>query len=157
MELNSHKKKVMNMDTSRYTCKHKEALSVILSNINATIMKELIDGQNNDTFCCTMLILINDRKVPLDKYYICDNGLLYKVVREDDKLFHIQEVPITSVNVYCNKWMIHKVSMLLLEPINVWSDYIIGRDYVKIFIFMWNNVLSSDNSICTLSIMHNCT
>ena len=63
--------------------KHEPAPSVDVSNISATIMrkendkdkeiqlslslKEPIDTQNNDTFCSTMLKLIND-KVFSDKY-----------------------------------------------------------------------------------------
>ena len=88
---------------------HIPAPSVDVSKINATIMKEdndedkevelslsikeLIDVQNNDTLCSTKLKLINDKKVPSDKYFIVDNGLLHKVVREDDKLFHALVVP----------------------------------------------------------------
>ena len=58
-------------------------------------MKELVESQSNDTFCSTMFKLINDRKVPSDKYLISDNGLLPKFVRENDKLFHALVVPIT--------------------------------------------------------------
>ena len=55
-------------------------------------MQELIDAQNNDTFFSTMLI--NDKKVSSDEHFICDNSLLHKVVREDDKIFHALVVPI---------------------------------------------------------------
>ena len=71
--------------------KHKPVAFVNVSSVNATIMKgeiqlsfsmkELIDVQSNDTFCCTLLKLINDNKVSLDKYFISGNGLLHKVVR----------------------------------------------------------------------------
>ena len=37
--------------------------------------KELINGQSNDTFCSTMLKLMNDKEVPLDKYFISDTRL----------------------------------------------------------------------------------
>ena len=57
-------------------------------------MKELIDAKNNDTFCTTMLKLINGKEVSSEKYFISNNGLWHKVVREDDKLFHALIVPI---------------------------------------------------------------
>ena len=31
--------------------------------------------------------------MPPDKYFICDNGFLDKVVGEDDRLFHMLVVP----------------------------------------------------------------
>ena len=65
--------------------------------------KGLNDEQNNDTFCSTMLKLTNDEKVPSDKYFISDKGLLHKVVREDDKLFHMSMVPITF-----SKYILHQ-------------------------------------------------
>ena len=46
-----------------------------------------------------MLKLINDKKVPLDKY----NGLLNEVLREDDKLFHGLVVPVTF-----SKYILHQ-------------------------------------------------
>ena len=64
--------------------------------------KEVIVGKNNDTFCSTMLRLINDMKVPSDKYFISNNWLLHKVVREDNKLFHTLVV---SINF--SKYIIH--------------------------------------------------
>ena len=61
---------------------HEPAISVDISNIDVTVVKEennkdkeiqllistkeLIDGKNNDTFCFTMLNLINEKKVPSD-------------------------------------------------------------------------------------------
>ena len=56
--------------------------------------KELIDGQNNETFCSDMLKLINDNRVPLDNYFVSDKRLLHKGVREDDKLFHVLVLPV---------------------------------------------------------------
>ena len=35
--------------------------------------KELIEGQNNDTFSSTMLKLINGKKVPSDEYFRSEN------------------------------------------------------------------------------------
>ena len=46
--------------------------------------EELIDTQNNDHFCSTMLKLINDKIVSSDKYFISYDGLLNKGVREGD-------------------------------------------------------------------------
>ena len=51
-----------------------------------------------------MLKLINNKTVPLDKYFISDNGLLHKVVREADKLFHALVVPVTF-----SKYILHQV------------------------------------------------
>ena len=71
--------------------KHEPALFVKLSSIDATydnVIEELTEGQNNDTFCTAIVQVINDRKMPHDKYFISDNGLLYEVVTEDDKLFY---------------------------------------------------------------------
>ena len=56
--------------------------------------KELIDGQYNDTFCSTMLKLMNNKRVPSDKYLIKYNGLMQNVVREDDNLFHAVVIPV---------------------------------------------------------------
>ena len=50
--------------------------------------KEQIVAQSSDTFCSSILKLIDDKKVSSGKYFISDSGLLPKVVREDDKLFH---------------------------------------------------------------------
>ena len=41
-----------------------------------------------------MLRLINDKKVFSDKHFISDNGLLQKIVKENDKLCHTLEEPI---------------------------------------------------------------
>ena len=41
-----------------------------------------------------MLKLINDKKEHLDKDFINYNGLLPKVVRENDKLFHALKAPL---------------------------------------------------------------
>ena len=35
--------------------------------------EKLSDGQNNDTFCTTRLKLVNNRKIPADKYFIDNN------------------------------------------------------------------------------------
>ena len=51
-----------------------------------------------------MILLINDKKVPLHKYFISDNGLLHKVVREDDKLFYALVVPLAF-----SKYILHQV------------------------------------------------
>ena len=51
-----------------------------------------------------MLKLVNDKEVPLEKCFIIDNGLLHKVVREDDKLFLALVVPITF-----SKYIMHHV------------------------------------------------
>ena len=51
-----------------------------------------------------MLILINNNKVPSDKYFISNYGLLHKVVTEDDKLFHALVEPIA-----CRKYSLHQV------------------------------------------------
>ena len=56
----------------------------------------------------TMLQLINDKKVPLDKYFISDNALLHKFVRKDDKLLHPVVVPVTL-----NKYILHQVNFVL--------------------------------------------
>ena len=45
----------------------------------------LIHRQNNDTFYSNMLKSINDNKVFSDQYFISNNGLLYKVMREIGK------------------------------------------------------------------------
>ena len=49
-----------------------------------------------------MLKLVGDKKVPSDKDFIGDNGLLHKVVREDDKLFHVLVVPVAF-----SKYVLH--------------------------------------------------
>ena len=51
----------------------------------------------------TMFKFRNDKKVPLDKYLICDNGLLHKVVIEDDKPFHALVVLIVF-----SKYILHQ-------------------------------------------------
>ena len=56
------------------------------------------------TLCSTMLKLINDKKVPSDKYFISDNGLLHNVVGEDGKLFHVLMVPRL-----CSKYILHQM------------------------------------------------
>ena len=66
-----------------------------------------------------MLKLINDTKVSLDKYSISDNGLLHKVVREDDQFFHTLVVPVVS-----SKYVLHQVhnalgQMVLLELLSM--------------------------------------
>ena len=60
--------------------------------------EELIDGYNNDTFCTTMLKLVNVKKIPSDKYFIDDNKPLYNVVWKDNTLFHVLVVPLTLGN-----------------------------------------------------------
>ena len=52
--------------------------------------EQLIDGQNNDTFCT----ILNIMKMSPDKYFMSNNKLFHKVVREDDKLFHALVVPL---------------------------------------------------------------
>ena len=80
-------------DTYVDSSKHKPVSLVNVSNVNATVMKqerdggeevhfsvhmeEPIDPQNNDTFCSTILNLINDKKVYSDKYFIGESGLLH--------------------------------------------------------------------------------
>ena len=44
-------------------------------------MKDLINAQSSDTFCSTIIKLINDKKLSSGKYYISDNGLLHTFVR----------------------------------------------------------------------------
>ena len=69
-----------------------------------SVQKEPLSEQNDDTFCSTMLKLICDKKVPSDKYFTSDNGLLPKVVREDNKIYHALRAPIT----FC-KYVFHQV------------------------------------------------
>ena len=68
--------------------------------------KELIDSQN-DTYIDIMIKLINDIKVPSDKYFIIDNGFLHKIVRKDDELFYALVISIALLTIYCIKHMIH--------------------------------------------------
>ena len=42
--------------------------------------------------------------MPLDKYFINDKGLLHKVMKGDDKLFHALLVPIIL-----SKYILHEV------------------------------------------------
>ena len=102
--------------------KHEPVLpvNVNVSNIFATIIKEessknieiklslspqeLSDEQKNDTFCSTMLKFINDKKLPSDKYFKSGNGLLHKVMREDNKVFQSLVVLITF-----SKYVLHQV------------------------------------------------
>ena len=49
-------------------------------------IKEVIGGQSSDTFCPTPIKLINGGVVS-GKYFISNDWLLHKVVKEDDKLF----------------------------------------------------------------------
>ena len=63
----------------------------------------MIDRQNYDTFSATILKLL-DKKVSLDRYFINDEKLLHKVVREDDKIFYILVVPQTL-----SKYLLHQV------------------------------------------------
>ena len=51
-----------------------------------------------------MFNLINDKKVSSEKYFIRDNRLLHKVVRESDKLFPVILVPIVH-----SKYILHHV------------------------------------------------
>ena len=44
------------------------------------------------------------RKCLNPRYFISDNGLVYKVGREDDKLFHVLVVPLTL-----SKYVLHQV------------------------------------------------
>ena len=39
--------------------------------------KEIIDTQNNDAFCCTMLKLMNDKNMSSNKYFVSNNSLLH--------------------------------------------------------------------------------
>ena len=64
----------------------------------------MIDAQSRDTFCSTILKLINDKEVFSDKYFVSDNGLLHKVLRENDKLFHALVV---SINL--SKYILHQM------------------------------------------------
>ena len=59
---------------------------------------------NKETFCSTMLKLINDREVLSDKYFISNNGPLHKIVRGDDILFQALLVP-----VFFSKFILHQV------------------------------------------------
>ena len=71
-------------------------------------IKEQNVVQKNDTFCSTMLMLINDYKVSLDKYFISDDGLLHKVIREDNKLFHVLMVPVNFCKYCCIMQLCYK-------------------------------------------------
>ena len=106
--------------------KHKPVPPVNVSSVNATEVtevkeerdedkevhlslstKELIDAQSNDTFCSTILKLINDKKMSSDKNFIQESALLHKDVREDEKLFHALVVSLLLTNMYCIKHMMH--------------------------------------------------
>ena len=50
-----------------------------------------------------MLMIVFDKKVPTEKYFIRDNRILHKVVRDDDKLFPALVVPITF-----NKYILYE-------------------------------------------------
>ena len=65
--------------------------------------EELIDGQNNETFCTAILKLVHDNKIPQYKYFKSDNRLLHQVVREDYKLFHAVMVPLAL-----SKYILHQ-------------------------------------------------
>ena len=70
-----------------------------------------------------MLKLKSDKKVPSDKYFICENRPLHKVVSVDDTLFHILVVPVAFGN-----YILHQAHgalghNVLIEPIM--SDTII--------------------------------
>ena len=72
----------------------------------------------------------------LDNYLISDSGFLHKIVREEDKPFHALVVHIT-----CNKYVLHQLHDALghngiLGPINVLNGYIIGKDWLKMLMFM---------------------
>ena len=67
-------------------------------------MKELINAQSDDTFCSTILKLINETMVSSDKYFISESRLLYKVMREDEKWFHALVIPIIF-----SKYVLHQV------------------------------------------------
>ena len=57
-------------------------------------VKQLIDAQSNDTFCFTILNLINDKKVTSGKYFLRGEC---GPVREDVKPFHVLVVPIVFI------------------------------------------------------------
>ena len=83
------------------------------SNENAELQlslctEELIDGQNNDTFCSTISKLLSDKRMPPHKYFISDISLLHKVVGEDDKLFYALVVPLTL-----SKYILHQTYNIL--------------------------------------------
>ena len=145
--------------------KHEPALSVDVSNIDVTVIKEdnnedkeiqlslstkeLIDGQNNDTFSNSMLKIINDKKKPSDKYFIKDNRLLNKVVKEDDKLFHALVVPVIFY-----KYILHQVDDAL-DHNDTARSYQCLKQLHLLERFMQRcqcsckKLLSADNRICT--------
>ena len=78
--------------------KHKLVLSMDISNVDATddtVMTkesnkateillplrnaELLDGQNNQSFCGTISKSFNGKKIPPDKYFISNNRLYIKM------------------------------------------------------------------------------
>ena len=65
--------------------------------------EDLIDRQNNDTICVIIQKLNSEKKVSLERYFM-DDGLLHKIVREDDKIFHMLAVHWTL-----NKYILHQM------------------------------------------------
>ena len=55
--------------------------------------KEPIDRQNNNTFCTTILKLINEKKMSPERYFVYDEKALHKILREHNKVFHTPGVP----------------------------------------------------------------
>ena len=78
-----------------------------------------------------MLKLLKDKTVPSDKCFISGNGLFHKIVREDDKLFHVLVVPIAF-----SKYILHQVLDALGHNGNVRAYqclkvlHFIGNDYI---------------------------
>ena len=66
--------------------------------------KQLIDIQNDNTFCKSIINLMSDKKLSSsERYFINDDELLHKVVEADDKIFHVLLVPSTLIEYILNQ------------------------------------------------------
>ena len=74
----------------------KQTKDIVNTKIHLSLStKELVDGQCNDIFCTTILKLINEKKASQVRYFINDEWILKKFVREDVKIFYTLVIPWT--------------------------------------------------------------